>query len=420
MSMIFISYSLKDEAPFSSLCIALESANLPYWKQKLKAGTSLKDQLRDAISKCDVCIFIATRSSVTSQWCLNEIGAFWGAGKRIILFSANPDIENKLPPLFKGDYWTCDAREVINQVREELEEIAKNEIQKGATTVLTHSATGEVTKPEPVKEIKTITATQSASSVSLEGANSNMPQVATWWLRDFLNPVVNLIGEIKKEFNQNAFAIERVNVGPHSTAYIYIIDFFRRIRWAEMLTSDVGEYFLMRFPQIEKLLGSFGKSMDEFEQALSGLEESIEESPFFLKELINTYERLISRERIPRSQFENSNLQEIARLLLGQIHLEISNHPTEGKETLVRFIAYSLLELDVNFKPNTITEDQQLFYFCRDIAKELKCKEDSIPKTLEETKRLFDVIKGESSTVHQQLKRERFEIAGLYNATFEQ
>lgn len=127
--MIFISYSQKDEAPFTSLCLALDAANLPYWKQKLKAGASLKDQLREAISKCDVCIFIATRSSVTSQWCLNEIGAFWGAEKRIVLFSANPDIENELPPLFKGDYWTCDAREVISQVREELAQVEESRNQ---------------------------------------------------------------------------------------------------------------------------------------------------------------------------------------------------------------------------------------------------------------------------------------------------
>jgi hypothetical protein len=129
--MIFISYSIKDKAPFSSLCLALEAAGLPYWKGELKAGASLKEQLKEAISKCDVCIFIATRSSVTSQWCLNEIGAFWGAGKRIILYSANPDIENKLPPLFKGDHWTCDAREVISQVKEELKGLAGKATPKG-------------------------------------------------------------------------------------------------------------------------------------------------------------------------------------------------------------------------------------------------------------------------------------------------
>jgi hypothetical protein len=91
----------------------------------LKAGKSLKEQLRDAISKCEVCIFIATKNSVTSQWCLNEIGAFWGAGKMIILYAAHHDIEKDLPPLFTGDYWTSNAREVIRQVKEELEELAE-------------------------------------------------------------------------------------------------------------------------------------------------------------------------------------------------------------------------------------------------------------------------------------------------------
>jgi hypothetical protein len=123
--MIFISYSLKDKAPFTSLCMVLKSEGLSYWDGRLKTGASLKQQLREAISKCDVCIFIATESSVNSQWCLNEIGAFWGAGKRIILYAAHHDIENKLPPLFKGDFWTSDAEEVIRQVKVELKELAE-------------------------------------------------------------------------------------------------------------------------------------------------------------------------------------------------------------------------------------------------------------------------------------------------------
>ena len=136
MTMIFISYSQKDEAAFTSLCLALEAARLPYWPGRLKAGQSLKEQLRDAITKCDVCIFVATKNSVNSQWCLNEIGAFWGAGKRIVLYAANNDIENDLPPLFKGDFWTSNAREVIEQVREELEEIAGKASSVGSNTAL--------------------------------------------------------------------------------------------------------------------------------------------------------------------------------------------------------------------------------------------------------------------------------------------
>jgi len=124
---VFISYSEKDTAPYTSLCFALESEKVDYWNPKdMKAGISLKDQLKEAITKCDVCIFIVTRSSIDSKWCLAETGAFWGAGKRIILYVANPDIgQQKIPPLFQGDLQTCDVREVIRQSKEALSEVNK-------------------------------------------------------------------------------------------------------------------------------------------------------------------------------------------------------------------------------------------------------------------------------------------------------
>jgi TIR domain/Super-infection exclusion protein B len=124
---IFISYSEKDVAAYSSLCFALESERLEYWNTRtMKAGVSLKDQLREAINKCDVCIFIATRSSVNSKWCLAETGAFWGAGKRIILYVADPDIDkDEMPPLFEGDLWICNVRDVINQTKGAIAEVAR-------------------------------------------------------------------------------------------------------------------------------------------------------------------------------------------------------------------------------------------------------------------------------------------------------
>jgi DNA-binding MarR family transcriptional regulator len=124
--MIFISYSQKDQAQYSSLCVALENASLPYWDSKTMKAGSLKDQLVQAIRQCDVCIFIATRSSVESKWCLAETGAFWGAGKCIVLFKADSAIDDrKMPPLFEGDLWIDDVRVVISQAREGLADVNK-------------------------------------------------------------------------------------------------------------------------------------------------------------------------------------------------------------------------------------------------------------------------------------------------------
>lgn len=165
--MIFISYSLKDEAPFTSLCLALESTGLPYWDGRLKSGASLKEQLGDAISKCEVCIFIATKNSIVSPWCLNEIGAFWGAGKRIILYSADHDVE--LPPLFKGDYKISNAREVIRQVREEFEELAGEGTPKREAGVLIdeESSADSESKSAKRKRIRTLLSQEIAYNVKI-------------------------------------------------------------------------------------------------------------------------------------------------------------------------------------------------------------------------------------------------------------
>jgi hypothetical protein len=247
-----------------------------------------------------------------------------------------------------------------------------------------------------------------------------MSQTATWWLRSFLNPVIDVVRNVEKGFNQNSFVITALSLQLYSHVYNYRIDFFNRVEWERLLSSDVGEYFLSEYPSIGKALTAFAEHTGGFDKSISELEKSIEASPVFLKKLIDTYERLIQHERIPRSQFEKSNLQEIAVLLLGQLHLQISNYPTESKDNLVRFTAYSLLELSINYPAHALPDDHKLLSFCREISKGLRDVDESINKSLEETKRLFEVVKSESTSVLNQLKKDRMEIARRYTATFEE
>jgi hypothetical protein len=47
-----------------------------------------------------------------------EIGAFWGAGKQVVVFLADPELsEAQLPVQFQGNLWTRDARRVLDSVR---------------------------------------------------------------------------------------------------------------------------------------------------------------------------------------------------------------------------------------------------------------------------------------------------------------
>ena len=116
---IFVSHSSQDEALYSNFCLTLDGSGIERWDQDTMAvGPSLADQLREAIRICDACVFLATKRSVESKWCMAELGAFWGGGKSVIIFLADPEIdEAQLPAQFQGNLWTRDARRVLKAIK---------------------------------------------------------------------------------------------------------------------------------------------------------------------------------------------------------------------------------------------------------------------------------------------------------------
>jgi CheY-like chemotaxis protein len=104
---VFISHSFDDQAEFQNVTDWLESRGVPYWKpDEIKPGASLRGQLRQAVGSCSVCIFIATRNSVSSSWCGAELGAFWGADIPVITYLADSSLPDEaLPPILQGDVY---------------------------------------------------------------------------------------------------------------------------------------------------------------------------------------------------------------------------------------------------------------------------------------------------------------------------
>jgi Domain of unknown function (DUF6430) len=85
----------------------------------LSLGKPLAEGLRVAIEECDICIFLATARSLESRWCLAELGAFWGAGKKVFIYLADPKVnESDLPPQFRGNLWTANAMQLVEAVKE--------------------------------------------------------------------------------------------------------------------------------------------------------------------------------------------------------------------------------------------------------------------------------------------------------------
>ena len=115
----FISHSQKDRKTYTTLRAALQGQNVKCWDpDEMTAGASLRDQLRQAINVCDVCIFLATKNSIDSDWCMAEVGAFWGGGKQVIVFMPDDAMnEEHLPPQLRGDLRAEDFDRLVKSAK---------------------------------------------------------------------------------------------------------------------------------------------------------------------------------------------------------------------------------------------------------------------------------------------------------------
>ena len=124
---VFISHSFHDKNKFDDLCFAFEHQAIPLWKpEEIAAGQALREELRSAIETCAVCVFIATQNSLTSGWCQAEIGAFWGAGKPVVVYLGDDKLKKEeLPAQFQPDKWASTTREVADAVKRLVSEAAQ-------------------------------------------------------------------------------------------------------------------------------------------------------------------------------------------------------------------------------------------------------------------------------------------------------
>lgn len=124
---IFVSYAFEDSAHFENVTDQLDSASLAYWNTgDVRAGEDLAQQLRDAIDRSSLCVFIATRNSVTSAWCNAELGAFWGAKKPVLIYLADDSlIQSDLPKQFHGHFLQRRLKSLVRDCRDHLANLSR-------------------------------------------------------------------------------------------------------------------------------------------------------------------------------------------------------------------------------------------------------------------------------------------------------
>jgi hypothetical protein len=125
---VFVSHSFENRPEFENITDALELRGVPFWNPaEIRPGASLREQLHAAVEQCALCIFMATRKSIGSSWCGAELGAFWGAGKPIIVYLGEASLtDDELPQIVQGDVWERRISRVAERAKEILSQSGRD------------------------------------------------------------------------------------------------------------------------------------------------------------------------------------------------------------------------------------------------------------------------------------------------------
>lgn len=173
----FISHSFENKPEFENVTDALELRGVAFWNPaEIRPGASLREQLRSAVERCALCIFIATRKSVDSSWCGAELGAFWGAGKPIIVYLAEASLtDDELPQIVQGDVW----ERRISKIADRAKEIAaQSSTEGGAPPAQRDSSVSRLTVEEFEKMIFSAVSLASATAKD-KAAPASLEEVGT-------------------------------------------------------------------------------------------------------------------------------------------------------------------------------------------------------------------------------------------------
>lgn len=86
---VFLSYCSEDRDLARDLITFMRGLHidLTFDDEILLAANRISDRLREAIARAHGCVWLLTEHSIRSRWCPVEVGAFWGAGKPIIIYN---------------------------------------------------------------------------------------------------------------------------------------------------------------------------------------------------------------------------------------------------------------------------------------------------------------------------------------------
>ncbi|MCW5963455.1 MAG: TIR domain-containing protein [Bryobacterales bacterium] len=174
---VFISHSFENLPEFENVTDALDLRSVPFWNPaEIRPGASLREQLRAAVERCGLCIFIATRKSIGSSWCGAELGAFWGAGKPIIVYLAEASLtDDELPQIVQGDVW----ERRISKIAERAKEILAQSTSDGSAGQVKRSSSVTQLTVEQLEKMIAGAVSLAAATAKDKGSSSSFEEVGS-------------------------------------------------------------------------------------------------------------------------------------------------------------------------------------------------------------------------------------------------
>lgn len=219
--------------------------------------------------------------------------------------------------------------------------------------------------------------------------NPNMANVVSWWFKEFLDPVIQMLDNANAPIQSRRFQLATKAVQDQIFIWVYKINFFELVKLRELVASSVGEYFLTTFPAIKNALANLETEIKTFEDAFEKLTIAIRNSVDLKARLVNRYEKMIASENVQGIQFGDLNFEQISQRIFGQMQVPITQYPEESGNRMAFFSAYSLLQLTCEFQGTPDMRDNASWSFCSEISQDLNSDDSVVARELKAAKKIL-------------------------------
>jgi hypothetical protein len=244
-------------------------------------------------------------------------------------------------------------------------------------------------------------------------ASPNMSTVATWWMRRFFDPVIQQVVFLLATLHGRNFNL-RINRESGFEAWYDKIVIFEVQELYLKTISDIGEYFLYRFPDVRDDIWALMDGLLRFQRALQDLQENV----LTCNQLrLHTLSRIITQPVPTGVSSSNCPFDELADKLMTLFGFDFNFKEGTAAQMLAVLICAALLSFDYSLEAGRNQSVKKVEDFAKAAADIIR-SENTIASSIEKAVEQYESLHALALSKTTSLKRKRMEICTQFNATF--